>query len=156
MTFATGGAPAPGTPQLPFPQNKMLRRKMHIPAAADPHPPPGSTRKAFVYILFPLQNKVFKPSQRCAQVVSTLCDPMDCSPPGSSVHGILQARILEGVAIPFSRGSSQPRDQTQVSNVSYTGRRFFTTSTAWEAPSARQDSLFFIAYGFIVMCFRMY
>ena len=70
--------------------------------------------------------------------------------------GILQARILEGVAIPFSRGSSQPRDQTQVSNVSYTGRRFFTTSTAWEAPSARQDSLFFIAYGFIVMCFRMY
>ena len=36
----------------------------------------------------------------------TLCDPMDCSPPGSSVHGILQARILEWVAIPFSRGSS--------------------------------------------------
>ena len=40
----------------------------------------------------------------------TLCDPMDCSPPGSSVLGILQARILEWVAIPFSRGSSQPRD----------------------------------------------
>ena len=40
----------------------------------------------------------------------TLCDPMDCSPPGSSVHGILQARILEWVAISFSRGSSQPRD----------------------------------------------
>ena len=40
---------------------------------------------------------------------------MDCSPPGSSVHGILQARILEWVAIPFSRGSSRPRDQTQVS-----------------------------------------
>ena len=36
----------------------------------------------------------------------TLCDPMDCSPPGSSVHGILQARILEWVAMPFSRGSS--------------------------------------------------
>ena len=36
----------------------------------------------------------------------TLCDPMDCSPPGSSVHGISQARILEGAAIPFSRGSS--------------------------------------------------
>ena len=45
----------------------------------------------------------------------TLCDPMDCSPPGSSVYGILQARILEWVAIPFSRGSSQPRDLTQVS-----------------------------------------
>ena len=42
---------------------------------------------------------------------ATLCDPMDCSPPESSVHGILQARILEWVATPFSRGSSQPRDQ---------------------------------------------
>ena len=39
-----------------------------------------------------------------------LCDPMDCSLPGSSVHGILLARILEWIAIPFSRGSSQPRD----------------------------------------------
>ena len=40
----------------------------------------------------------------------TLCDPLDCSPPGSSIYGILQARILEWVAIPFCRGSSQPRD----------------------------------------------
>ena len=44
----------------------------------------------------------------------TLCDPVDCSPPGSSVHGILQTRIPELVAIPFSRGSSRPRDWTQV------------------------------------------
>ena len=44
----------------------------------------------------------------------TLCDPVDCSPPGSSVHGILQARILEWGAIAFSRGSSRPRDRTQV------------------------------------------
>ena len=44
----------------------------------------------------------------------TLCDPMDCSPPGSSVHEILQARILEWVAMPSSRGSSQPRARTQV------------------------------------------
>ena len=44
-----------------------------------------------------------------------LCGPMDCSPPGSSVHGILQTRILERVAISFSRGSSQPRHQTRVS-----------------------------------------
>ena len=43
-----------------------------------------------------------------------LCDPMDCNSPGSSVHGILQAGILEGVAIPSSRGSSQPRDQTRL------------------------------------------
>ena len=47
----------------------------------------------------------------------TLCDPMDCSSPGSSVCGILQARILEWVAIPFSRGSSQPRNWTQVSCI---------------------------------------
>ena len=53
----------------------------------------------------------------------TLCNPMDCSPPGSSVHGILQARILEWVAMPSSRGSSQPRDQTCVSYVSCIGRQ---------------------------------
>ena len=48
---------------------------------------------------------------------------MDCSPPGSSIHGILQARILEWVAFPFSRGSSQPRNQTGVSCIA---GRFFT------------------------------
>ena len=48
----------------------------------------------------------------------TLCDPMDCSPPGSSVRGILQTRILEWVAISSSRESSQPGDQTHVSNPS--------------------------------------
>ena len=47
----------------------------------------------------------------------TLRDPMDCSPQGSSVHGILQARILKWVAISFSRGSSRPRDLTQVSHI---------------------------------------
>ena len=52
----------------------------------------------------------------------TLCNPVDCSLPGSSIHGILQARILELVAISFSRGSSQPRDRTQVSCIA--GRRF--------------------------------
>ena len=51
----------------------------------------------------------------CAQLLQscpTLCDPMDCSPPGSSLHGILQARILELVAMSTSRGSSRPRNQT--------------------------------------------
>ena len=52
----------------------------------------------------------------------TLCDLMDGSPPGSSVHGILQAQILEWIAMPSSRGSSQPRDQTSISYVSCTGR----------------------------------
>ena len=57
----------------------------------------------------------------------TLCDPMDCSPPGSSVHGILQARILEWLTIPFSIRSSWPRDQTQVSLIA---GRFFTIWTS--------------------------
>ena len=47
-----------------------------------------------------------------AQLYPTLCDPKDYSPPGSSVHGILQATILERLAIPFSRGSSRHKDQT--------------------------------------------
>ena len=51
-----------------------------------------------------------------------LCDPMDCSPPGSSIHGILQGRILEWVAISFPRGCSQPRDRTQFSCIA--GRCF--------------------------------
>jgi len=58
-----------------------------------------------------------------AQSCPTLCDPMGCSPPGSSVHGILQVRILEWAAIPFCRASSQSRDQTQVSCIA---GRFFT------------------------------
>ena len=61
----------------------------------------------------------------CAQVLQlclTLCDPMDCNLPGSSVHGILQVRILEWVVMFFSRGSSQCKDQTQVSYVYCTGR----------------------------------
>ena len=52
-----------------------------------------------------------------AQSCPTLCYHMDCNPPGSSVHGISQARILEWVAIPFSRGSSWVRDQTWVSRI---------------------------------------
>ena len=63
-----------------------------------------------------------KSESEVAQLCLTLCNPVDCSPPGSSVHGILQERILEWVAISFSRGSSQPRDQTQVSRIA--GRCF--------------------------------
>ena len=62
----------------------------------------------------------------CAKLLHlclTLCDHMDCRPPGSSVHGILQARILEWAAMPSSRGSSRPRDWTWVSYTSCTGRK---------------------------------
>ena len=60
---------------------------------------------------------------KVAQLCPTLCDSMGCSLPGSSLHGILQAIILEWVAMPFSRGSSQPRNWTQVSCLA---GRFFT------------------------------
>ena len=63
-----------------------------------------------------------------AQSCLTLCDPVDCSLPGFSVHGILQARVLEWVAISFSRGSSQHRDWTQVSRIA--GRRFNLWATS--------------------------
>ena len=71
-----------------------------------------------------IKNKTvpLKSESEVAQSCSTLCDRVDCSPPGSSVHGILQARILEWVAISFSRGSSRPRDQTEASLIA--GRRF--------------------------------
>ena len=64
----------------------------------------GCNGKVYVYVI----DTFVKVAQSCP----TLCDPMDCT-----VHGILQARILEWGAIPFSRGSSQPRDQTQVSHI---------------------------------------
>ena len=63
----------------------------------------------------------------------TLCDPMDCSLPGSSIHGIFQARILEWIAISFSRRSSQPRDWTQVSHI--VGRRF----TIWATREVQEE-----------------
>ena len=67
------------------------------------------------------KSKLFVPSQykwsEVAQSCPTLCNPMDCRPPGSSIHGIFQGRILEWVAISFSRRSSRPRDWTQVSHI---------------------------------------
>ena len=57
------------------------------------------------------------------QLCPTLCDPVDCSQPGSSVHGILQVRVLERVATPSSWGSSQPRNQTHAPYISCIGRR---------------------------------
>ena len=69
-----------------------------------------------------LKSLVLESESEVAQSCPTLCNLVDCSPPGSSVHGILQARILEWVAISFTRGSSGPRDQTQDSR---SAGRFF-------------------------------
>ena len=62
------------------------------------------------------------------QLCQTLYDPVDRSPPGSSVHGILQARIVEWIAMLSSKRSSQSRDQTHVSNISALSGGFFTKS----------------------------
>ena len=67
----------------------------------------------FVYSLFCSIDLFFDSYGEVAQSCPTLCNPMGCSLPGSSVHGILQVRILEWVAVPFSRGSFQARDWTQ-------------------------------------------
>ena len=70
-----------------------------------------------------------------AQSCPILCDPMGCSPPGSSVYGIVQAGILEWAAMPSSRGSSWPRDQTWVSCI--TGRHF----TVWATRKVQASNL---------------
>ena len=81
-------------------------RKVKDPSGLSHPPPPSITASVLV-----------------AQSCLTLCAHMDCSPPGPSVHGILQARILEWVAMLFSRESSRPRDLIQVSHIA---GRFFT------------------------------
>ena len=85
-------------------------------------------------------------SPNCAGSVVQSCpilwDPMDCSPPGSSVHGISQARILHWVAISSSRGSYRPRDRTLVSYVSCIGRQILYHWATWESspPNHRMAS----------------
>ena len=84
------------------------------------------------------------------QLCSTFCNPTDCSPPGSSVHGILQARTLEWVAMPSFRGSSQPWDQTCSSCSSYIAGKFFTTEPPGEAQ--RENTIFLKFSEIIAIC----
>ena len=98
---------------------KATRAKTHIL---------GSCNSLPFVIQFNHFSKIYYISCCCLVTKSclTLCYPVDCSPPGSSVHGISQARVLEWVAIPFSKGSFQPRDQTLISCLV---GRFFTTES---------------------------
>ena len=82
-----------------------------------------------IYILIHLY--IYEWVNEVAQSCPTLCDPMACSLQGSSVHGIFQERVLEWVAISFSRGSSRPRDWTQVSRIA---GRCFTVWATREVP----------------------
>ena len=104
--------------------------------------------QAQIYTITQINIRYILLRERKVKVLDTklnlsLCDPMDCSPPGSSVHGILQVRILEWLAIPFSRGSSWPRDQTQVSRI--TGI-FFTIWATREARHKSQQFMWFYLY----------
>ena len=92
---------------------------------------------SYIYLNhFAVQQKLtlyinYESESEVAQSCPTLCDPMDYSLPGSSVHGILQARTLEWFAMPFSRRSSQPRDWAW---VSCTAGRLFTIGATRETP----------------------
>ena len=90
----------------------------------------------YIYVIIIIYVKVL-----VTQLCSALCDPTDCSPPGYSVHLILQARILEWVAISFSRGSSWPRDQTPASCIA----GWFTTD--WATREALLLCFSYISYG---------
>ena len=82
-----------------------------------------------------VKGKVSEVAQSCP----THCDPVDCSLPGSFLHGILQARILEWVAISFSRGSSQPRNRTRVSCIAGRCFNLWATREALHGPSGYQN-----------------
>ena len=92
---------------------------------------PGACQKCSISNPIPdLMNQWVNEWVLVTQLCLTLCCPMNCNPPGSSTHGILQARILEWVAISFFRESSRSRDQTQVSRIA---DRFFTVWATREA-----------------------
>ena len=91
-------------------------------------------------------------STKSLQSCPTLSDPTDCSPPGSSVREILQSRILEWVAMPFSRGSSRPRDWSCVSYVSRMGRWvLYHYHHLGSLRSINQISKHIVSFGFTIM-----
>ena len=86
---------------------------------------------------------IFHMSVLCAKLLQsclTLCDPMDCSLPSSSLHGILEVKILEWVALPSSRGSSGHRDRICISHLSCIGRWALYHCATWEALWLREDT----------------
>ena len=102
----------------------------------------GSSKPVFVRCV--LEKRQVCICAKSLQLCPILWKPMDYRLPGSSVHGILQARILEWVAIPSSRRSSQARDRTHISHFLH-WQAGFTTNATWEAPSCSRLGLFFIA-----------
>ena len=102
-----------------------------------------------------------KKESEVTQSCPTLCDPVDCSLPGSSIHGLFKARVLEGVVISFSRGSAWFRDRTRVSHIAGRCFTFWATREAhrfqrWDKLYHRltnphiywQDTAMFVSYTF--------
>ena len=100
-------------------------------------------RLTWVCLLSPWKHVCVLDAQSCP----TLCKPKDCSPPGSSFHGILQATTPEWVAIPSSRGSSWSRDQTQVAHIA---GRFSTVWATGEAPLRAYYHLINLCFSFLI------
>ena len=92
---------------------------------------------AKLFIFMGNQWKKKESESEVTQSCLVLCDPMDCSPPGSSVHGILQARTLQWVAMPSSQGSSRPRDWTPVSCIA---GEFLTALATREALGKQENA----------------
>ena len=133
-SFTTGGWDIPGgivvkmLPSNPRGAGSIPGRGAQILYACWPK------NNIYIYIV---KNQQYCNKSNCCCLVSksslTLCDPMDCSLPGFSVHGIFRARILEWVAISCCKGSSQPRDRTQVFCISCIGRRVLYQCNSREA-----------------------
>ena len=122
------GYPFPSPGELPNPGIKP--RSPALQADSLPTETQGKPRLMLYLDPFPIHQPgthyMFKIHKYCAKPLQsslTLCDPMDHSLPESSVHGIFQARILEWVAMPSSRGSSQPKDGTLIFYISCIGRQ---------------------------------
>ena len=102
---------------------RVAETQMTSPRADTSHPSSGTLTRAREMSVPTASHKMKCPSP---------CDPMDCSPPGSSVHGISQARILGWVAMPSSRGSSWPRDRTHISCIGRVSLYHWATCEALE------------------------
>ena len=139
-----------------LPQNNWLRISILIRFPREKHCSEGNQSEEWKITIFNKSNnskQIYSPysMHACsvAQSCLTLSDSTDFSPPGSSVHGITQARILEWVAISFSRGSSQPWNQTHISCLSGTAGRFFTTESSGKAYSYPYTGLIIFIYQLI-------
>ena len=114
-----------------YKHTQAQQQHTYLPAYWSAYPCSRRVTEASIWLFWNLIS--YRVHAKSLQSCPTLCNPTDHSSPGSSVHGILQARILEWVTISYSRGSSRSRDRTRASCVSYIGRRILYHYTTWKA-----------------------